>query len=83
MDALLTLTTGAMCIVCFIVGAKVGQTVNRGEEIKLPTVNPMELVRERKSKQEAQMEQDRIDTIMRNIERYDGTPAGQEDVPWR
>ena len=24
---------------------------------------------------------DKIETIMRNIERYDGTEAGQEDVP--
>ena len=33
--------------------------------------------------EEAQMEQDKIDTIMRNIERYDGTSQGQEDVSGR
>ena len=80
---LLVITVGAMCIGCFLVGAKVGQTVSKGEEVKLPTVNPMELHRKHEAKKEAQMEQDRIDTIMRNIECFDGTGRGQEDVPGR
>ena len=84
MEVLLMLSTGAMCILCFMVGARVGQKVSRGEEVKLPVVNPMEIARERQSKQEAQREQDRLDTILRNIENYDGTPNKQEDVPpWR
>lgn len=84
MEVLLMLSTGAMCILCFMVGARVGQKVSRGEEIKLPTVNPMELAREREDKREAQREQDRLDAIMRNIENYDGTSNNQEDVPpWR
>lgn len=81
MEVLLVLTVGAMCIGCFIVGAKVGQTVSKGEDIELPTINPMEIVRERRDKKEAEMAQDRLETIMRNIESYDGTGAGQEDVP--
>lgn len=81
--ALIMLASGAMCIACFFLGAKVGQTVSRDEEIKLPTVNPLELYREHEAKKEAQMEQDRMDTIMRNIERFDGTSRGQEDVPGR
>lgn len=84
MEVLLMLSTGAMCILCFMVGARVGQKVSRGEEIKLPTVNPLELAREREDKREAQREQDRLDAIMRNIENYDGTSNNQEDVPpWR
>lgn len=83
MEALLLLVMGASNIACFLIGAKVGQTASKGEEIKLPSVNPVEAVREHKEKKEAQMEQNRIDTIMRNIERYDGTSNGQEDVPGR
>ena len=84
MEVLLMLSTGAMCILCFMEGARVGQKVSRGEEIKLPTVNPLELAREREDKREAQREQDRLDAIMRNIENYDGTSNNQEDVPpWR
>ena len=79
--AIIMLATGALCIGCFFVGAKVGQTVSKGEDIKMPTVNPLEAYRQHQSKQEAQAEQSRIDTIMRNIENYDGTGNGQEDVP--
>lgn len=79
--AILMLATGAVCIGCFFVGAKVGQMASKGEEINLPTVNPMEAYRQNKAKQEAQREQDRLETIMRNIENYDGTGNGQEDVP--
>jgi hypothetical protein len=81
MEALLLAIMGLTNIACFIIGAKVGQTVSKGEEVKLPTVNPMDAYKKREAKKEAQMEQDRLDTIMRNIERYDGTPRGQEDVP--
>lgn len=81
MTALLILSVGALCIVCFVVGARVGQKVVKGEEIKLPNINPIEIIQEAQNKKQAQMEQDRLDTIMRNIEGYDGTGRGQEDVP--
>ena len=83
MEIVLVLAVGAMCICCFMIGAKVGQTVSRGEDIKLPTVNPLELHREHEQKKAAREEQERIETIMRNIEAYDGTGAKQEDVPGR
>ena len=80
MEILLTLTVGALCIGCFLIGAKVGQSVSKGETIELPTVNPLEAYRKHKAKEEAQAEQERIDTIMRNIESYDGTSNNQIDV---
>lgn len=83
MEIALVFVVGAMNIACFIIGAKVGQTVSKGEEIKTPTVNPLKAYKEHEAKKEAQMEQSRIDTIMRNIEGYDGTGRGQEDVPGR
>ena len=81
MEILLILAVGALNIVCFFIGAKVGQTVAKGERIETPTVNPMKIVREHKVKKEAEMAQDRTNIIMRNIDRYDGTGRGQEDVP--
>lgn len=81
--ALIMLASGAMCIVSFYLGAKMGQTVGKGEEVKLPTVNPMEAYREHEARREARKEQDRLDTILRNIEKYDGTERGQADVPGR
>ena len=81
MEVLLVAIMAVSCILCFVIGAKVGQTVSKGEDIKLPAVNPMQAHRERVAKREAEMEQERLDTIMRNIESYDGTTRGQEDVP--
>ena len=81
MEIVLVLTVGVLCIGCFIVGAKVGQTVSKGEDIETPTINPMEAYRKHEAKKAAQAEQERIDTIMRNIESYDGTSRGQEVIP--
>lgn len=71
-------------IVCLVVGAKVGQQTAKGEKVELPTVNPMQAYREKEARKEArkeaQREQDRLDTILRNIENYDGTGRGQEEV---
>lgn len=81
MDIIEVAVIGLFNIVCFYLGAKVGQKVVKGETIELPSVNPIELVRERREKKEAEIEQNRIDTILRNIEAFDGTSKGQEDVP--
>ena len=83
MEVVLVIATGVICLLSFVVGAKVGQTVSKGEEIKTPVVSPLKAYKEREAKKEAQMEQSRIDTIMQNIEKYDGTGNGQEDVPGR
>lgn len=83
--AIVMLATGALCIGCFFVGAKVGQKVSKGEEIKMPTIDPVEAVREayqrHEARQEARTEQKKYDTILENIENYNGTPSGQKDVP--
>lgn len=80
MEIILLAVMAAANIACFIIGARVGQKVVKGEDIKLPTINPMEAYREREAKREAREEQDKLEAIMRNIETYDGTPRGQEDV---
>lgn len=81
MEILTIAVCGIMNILCFMIGAKVGQTVAKGEKVELPSVNPLEAIREHKSKQKAEDEQNRIDTIMRNVECYDGTSNNQKDVP--
>ena len=77
----LVLVIGILCIVCFFVGAKVGQKVVRQETITLPNLNPMKAIEEHREKQETNKENEKKETIWKNLERYDGTSAGQEDVP--
>lgn len=83
MEVVTILAIGFVCMACFLMGAKVGQTVSKGEQIETPTVNPVKAIKEHRARQEAEMEQSRIDTIMQNIENYDGTGFKQEDVPKR
>ncbi len=80
MEIVLALTVGALCIGCFLIGAKVGQTVSKGETIELPSINPLEAYRKHEAKKEAEKEAEKIETIMRNIENYDGTSNNQIDV---
>lgn len=84
MEILLVLTVGALNLVCFFVGAKVGQAASKGERIETPELNPVKAIKEHQERKAAEREHDeeqrRIDTIMRNIESYDGTTKGQEDV---
>ena len=80
MGALELAVVGGLCILSFVIGAKVGQTVAKGEEVKMPTVNPLKLYKEHEARVEAEEEQSKIDKIMRNIECYDGTSNGQKDV---
>ena len=80
MEVLLVLTVGVLCIGCFMIGAKVGQTVSKGNAIEMPTLNPVKAYKEHEVKKEVQREQDRLNTILRNIESYDGTSIGQKEV---
>lgn len=83
MQIALILLVGALNIACFFIGAKVGQTVSKGEKLEMPSIDPLKPVREHQERKEAEIEQNRVDTILRNIENYDGTGRGQEDVPGR
>lgn len=81
---ILIISIGIMNILCFFIGAKIGQKVIKGEEIKTPDIsklNPMNIQKKREEKYEVEKEKSKLETILRNIERYDGTDAGQEDVP--
>lgn len=81
MEVLTLAVFGAVNIFCFVIGAKVGQQVAKGEKVEMPSANPLKLYKQHEAKKEAEMEQSKIDTIMRNIESYDGTANGQKDVP--
>ena len=58
----MVLVVAAMCIVCFMVGAKVGQAVSKGEDIQTPTINPLKAYREHEQRKEAEKEQNRMET---------------------
>ena len=65
-------------ILCFVIGAKIGQMVNKGESINL---DPIKAVREHKEKTEMRKAQERDEIILENMENYDGSSIGQKEVP--
>ena len=81
MEVFLLIAMGVTNILCFMIGAKVGQQVANGVPVELPKVDPMKAVQEHRAKKEAEFQQSRIDTILENIENYDGTGNGQKEVP--
>lgn len=74
---------GLMNIVCFYIGAKIGQKVVNKEPLIIKA--PMEVVKEkiegRAYKREQEKQDELIDTIQHNIDIYDGTTIGQKDLP--
>ena len=79
---LIIAVVGTLNIACFFIGAKVGQTVSNGKEIEVPKIpNPMTAYKAHTEAKQAEAEKNKLDVILSNIERYDGTDAGQEDVP--
>ena len=80
--ALLTMLVliGIQNLICIVIGIKIG-LLAKGE----PLPNPIEVFKEHKAKveakKEAKAEQDKIATILKNIENYDGTGFGQMDIP--
>lgn len=82
MEILLVAVVGTLNVVCFFVGAKVGQTVANGKDIEVPKINgPVAAYKAHIDRKEAEAEKNKLDVILRNIEQYDGTGKGQEDVP--
>ena len=80
---LIVLAVGTLNIVCFFIGVKAG----RKEEIKAPEVkdlNPVKKIQEyqekRQAEKEAELEKKKIETILENIDNYNGTAQGQKDV---
>lgn len=81
MEVLLLAVMTASNIICFWIGAKVGQKVTKGEPIEVPAVNPLEAIQRKEAQKEAERVKDKVETIMWNIDHYDGTGQGQKDVP--
>lgn len=79
---ILVISIGIMNILCFFIGAKVGQKVVKGEDIKLP--NPIKAIEETKEtwefKKEQEEENERLKIQLENIDNYNGTPSGQKDI---
>ena len=74
------MAVGLLVLFALVLGVKIGQATAKGKDIEWAEIKPMEAIKERKEKREAEHEQERMRTILSNIESYDGTSVGQKEV---
>lgn len=80
---LIILVSGLVCCLCFLCGAVVGQKTVKGESVTIP--NPVKNIKghieTKESIEEYNKEMERYNTILENIDKYDGTSRGQKEIP--
>ena len=72
---------GVFILLAFILGAKIGQKIVKGEEVKVELPNPIKMISEHREKKEVEKELEKLDIITENIDNYDGTGAYQKEIP--
>lgn len=85
MEPLVFAIMGVVNIACFLAGAWTQQKVQKGEPIavKPPAAGIGESIRAHRERKDMQKEQERLEAVLGNIERYDGTGTGQREIPRR
>lgn len=78
---ILIVSIGIMNILCFFIGAKVGQKVVRQEPIEIPKIQPIKAIREHNENREVVRIQEKDRILSENIDNYNGTSLGQQDLP--
>ena len=73
------LLVGILNIVCFFLGAKIGQKVANNEPIETPTINPFKAYQEHMEQKEVQDEMDKLEKTLANIDNY-GTNKPQMKI---
>lgn len=79
-NIVLIISIGFMNILCFFIGAKIGQKVINKEEIKIP--NPIEEIKKYKVRDEELKEQEIMRINLENIDNYTGDSIGQKEIPY-
>ena len=72
---------GTLNIACFLIGVNVGQKTSKGEMVEITVPDPMQAIRDQRERKEVERKETKRGVILANIETYDGTEMGQQDVP--
>lgn len=81
MEVIILLIVSISNIICFFLGAKIGQRVVNNQPVRIIDKSPIESIREKQDSKELKKQQEINDVIKHNIDVYDGTPLGQKDIP--
>lgn len=77
---LICILFGTFMLLAYTLGLKNGYKLSNKEEITIPNINPITIVKEYQEDKKAKKEVQEFNTILENIEAYDGTGFGQKDV---
>ena len=84
MDILLCTVFGVFILLSFVIGVRIGQKVNNNEPIEL---NPVKVYKdykeEEESKRQLKFSEEAMNTMLENIDNYNGTAEGQKDIKIR
>ncbi len=72
---------GVFILLSYTLGLKNGQRLSKKEDITLPECNPIKVVKKEIEDHELKKKQEALEVMMSNIDNYDGTSAGQKDIP--
>lgn len=81
MTILISILISTINLLCFYFGVRIGQKVAKKEEIKIEGLNPVKVIETINQSNEDKKEQERMRIIAENIDAYDGTGLGQQDIP--
>lgn len=79
MEVLMILTVGSLNIACFFIGVKAGKN-EKNEAVSISKINPVEMYKQRTKQRVVEKEREKNAIISANIENYNGTSEGQQDV---
>lgn len=69
-------------LLSFVIGAKIGMSIANKKEI---TLNPVKAIQEHREERiehkEADLKDKQLKTMLKNIDNYNGTEFGQEEIP--
>lgn len=79
-EILLCTVFGVFLCFAFIKGIQIGQSIENNTPVEMPSLNIAKKVQEIKQSKQDQKEIDKMNTILENIENYDGTDTNQKEV---
>ncbi len=85
MYVLLAIAVGALNVICFLIGERAGRRsstvarISKGRNA-ISKISKEDSALAKRKKKESDMEEERKKRILRNIEIYDGTEFGQQEV---
>ena len=72
---------GVFILFAYTLGLKNGQKLSKNEKITMPELNPIKAIQNEIETHEEKKKQTIFDINMANIDNYDGTGIGQQNIP--